>query len=77
MKKRDRAVLDSQPPVDLEAVVKELNAIKRLLAVALLRDGAPQQQVARAACVAKLTINELAQSGGVAKSNHNSKVKKG
>lgn len=48
-----------------EAFISELKAIKRLLALLLLRDGAGQQQVARAAGVATLAINQLANVGAV------------
>lgn len=61
MKKSEKTMLDNQSSREL---VNELNAIKRLLALALLRDGASQQQVARAAGVAKRTINQLANGGG-------------
>ena len=46
-----------------QAILSELKAIKRLLALRLLRDGAGQQQVAKAAGVATLTINRLAKVG--------------
>lgn len=76
MKKGDIAMLDGQPSIDMKPVVKELIRIKQLLALILLRDGAAQQQVARAAGVATDTINQLARSGGVAKKNQNGKVKR-
>jgi hypothetical protein len=60
--------LDNQAFVGLQEVVQELRAIKRLLALSLLRGGESQQQVAKAAGVATLAINQLA--------NGRSRVKK-
>lgn len=45
------------------AALAELKAIKRLLALQLLRAGAGQQQVAKAAGVATLAVNVLANAG--------------
>ncbi len=58
--KKSHGSTDKEAPVDLKAVLKELKAIKQLLALTLLCDGVSQQAVARAAGVATLTINQLA-----------------
>jgi hypothetical protein len=59
-----------------QAVLLELKGIKRLLALLLLRDGAGQQQVARAAGVAKAAINQLANVGTVSQKAENRKLRK-
>lgn len=72
MKKATAVLTDNEA---LLAVLKELNAIKRLLALSLLRDGVPQQAVAKAAGVATLKINQLANTGGPSRKTQNGRVK--
>lgn len=47
-----------------DAVAAELKQIKRLLALVLVRDGAPQNPVAKAAGIRTATINQLAKGIG-------------
>jgi hypothetical protein len=57
-----------------KSILSELKAIKRLLALLLLREGVAQKQVARAASIGNTAMTELANAGlSEKKKNSNTK----